>query len=494
MNLDIQLSDFLSPGDPCELIKKLVMELDTGAIESTYSDIGQRGYHPKLLLSVIFYGYTQGLRSGRKLSEACKTDIRYIYLSQGYRPSKSTFNDFRKNHYESFEDLFKQVVEKCIDLGLAQPQGPSFGDGSKIRANASSKRSKTKGTYEKWLAHLQADIVDLQAQLASDDDESQKEQKENLLAKSVLEDKLRDRLERFESDSDQQKINATDPDAHFMKGKKGNKDTYYNPQIVVDANQFILHNHVCGSSSDRRQLKDCLEGFKRNTGHYPKDSTWDCGYSSFENEQYLQQRQIQAYIPDQEFGKSFKDQPFHHHHFQYDPKKDQYLCPKGKPLIFKRHKNYNGYQYRVYQGTACGHCPFRTKCTKAQARTIHREQRQPLRDQMYSRLLTSKGQQLYKMRKHRVEPVFGHLKHNLGYTQFLLRTLPKVQAEFNIMCIAYNLAKMVLWQTKKPFLTLIKHLRDTVGKNSDRLYSIVNELCASFFRCFIYKLFYNASR
>ena len=37
------------------------------------------------------------------------------------------------------------------------------------------------------------------------------------------------------------------------------------------------------------------------------------------------------------------------------------------------------------------------------------------------------------------EPVFGNLKHNLGFRRFSLRGLGKVKAEFNLMCIAHNL-------------------------------------------------------
>lgn len=250
-------------------------------------------------------------------------------------------------------------------------------------------------------------------------------------------------MEGFDKQADDtSKMNFTDADAMLMKGKKSNKDTFYNPQIVVNENQLILHNHVCKSSSDKQQLKPCIEGIKYNTGSYPNEVCFDSGFSSFENESYLQSKDIASYIADQDFDKDFKEKPFHYQHFQYDPQTDCYICPKGQTLIFSRNKNYNGYQYRVYKGTTCSTCPFKSQCTQAEARTIHREARQELMNQTAYRLLTSKGHQLYNKRKHRVEPIFGHLKHNLGYTFFLLRSLTKVQAEFNLMCIAYNLTKM----------------------------------------------------
>lgn len=495
MNLDLQLDDFVPSDDPCRVIRRIVWDLDTSSIEATYSDIGQRGYPPKLLLSVIFYGYSQGLRSGRKLSQACKTDIRYIFLSQGYRPSKTTINDFRQAHFQSFEDLFKQVVQKCIELGLVDLDQPVFGDGTKIRANANGKRSKTKDKYERWLGHLQDDIKELSSHLEgsqeSKDDDSDDDLQRELGRKEYLADKIQDRLERFDDQDDTQKVNLTDPDAHFMTGKKGYKDTNYNPQIVVSSNQVILHNHVCTSSNDRHQLQPCVEGVKRNTGVYPKDSTWDCGYSSFDNEAYLEANKIEAYIPDQEFGKSHRDKPFHKKHFVYHPQKDEYTCPQDKPLVFKRIKKDGSSRFRLYQGTQCQDCPCRIKCTTAKARNLHREVRQPLRDQMYERLKTTKGQQLCAMRKHRVEPVFGHLKHNLGYHQFLLRSLEKVQAEFNIMCIAYNLMKIAKFWSQKALDTPYRLLSSSLRRISRRLNLIVNELLASFYRCFIYMIYFN---
>jgi len=58
--------------------------------------------------------------------------------------------------------------------------------------------------------------------------------------------------------------------------------------------------------------------------------------------------------------------------------------------------------------------------------------------------LSTKGWRVghVRIRHFTVEPIFGHLKHNLGYRQFLMRGLEKVKAEFRLMCIGYNLRKM----------------------------------------------------
>lgn len=61
---------------------------------------------------------------------------------------------------------------------------------------------------------------------------------------------------------------------------------------------------------------------------------------------------------------------------------------------------------------------------------------------MEYRLQTPDGKALYAKRKSTVEPVFGIIKHVMGFRQFLLRGLPAVQGEWNLVCIAYNLKRL----------------------------------------------------
>ena len=65
------------------------------------------------------------------------------------------------------------------------------------------------------------------------------------------------------------------------------------------------------------------------------------------------------------------------------------------------------------------------------------------------KLLTQKGKKEYTKRMHTVEPVIGNIKHNIGYRYFLLRGLKKAKGEFNLMCIAHNLKKIVSFIAKK---------------------------------------------
>jgi len=164
LNLHIDFDEFLPAHHFSRKIEQIVSELDIESILQSYSQEGQKAYNPQMLLSIIFYGYMIGIRSGRKLETACRTDLVFIYLSKCYRLSKSTINDFRKNHYMYFEALFIQVLQKCQDAGIVNPS-VSIADGSKIDANSSKKHSKTKNQFEKWQQCLNEDISELEKEV-----------------------------------------------------------------------------------------------------------------------------------------------------------------------------------------------------------------------------------------------------------------------------------------------------------------------------------------
>ena len=63
-------------------------------------------------------------------------------------------------------------------------------------------------------------------------------------------------------------------------------------------------------------------------------------------------------------------------------------------------------------------------------------------EEMKHYLKTSQGRQLYGKRKSTVEPVFGIIKHVMGFRQFLLRGYEAVSGEWTLVSIAWNLKRM----------------------------------------------------
>ncbi len=61
---------------------------------------------------------------------------------------------------------------------------------------------------------------------------------------------------------------------------------------------------------------------------------------------------------------------------------------------------------------------------------------------MALRLNTPEGKALYKQRKQTVEPVFGIIKKVLGFRRFSMRGKEKVETEWTLVCLSYNLKKI----------------------------------------------------
>jgi len=61
---------------------------------------------------------------------------------------------------------------------------------------------------------------------------------------------------------------------------------------------------------------------------------------------------------------------------------------------------------------------------------------------MRHRLQTPAGRRLYALRKQIPEPVFGIIKSVMGFRQFLLRGLDRVQGEWGLVTMAWNMRRM----------------------------------------------------
>lgn len=459
MLLPPSIEDFIPETHFARVVSGVVDELNTFAIEDKYSYLGQNTYHPKILLKILIYGYATGIRSGRKLSALCETDTAFIYIAQMHRPDFRTINDFRKNNASEIENYFVDIVRLCKDLGMAKA-GQITIDGTKIKANASVKRTKDIEGCDQWLNRIETEIKEVLKE-AEETDKAEDQIYNNkrgdelpkaLRKKESLKRKIKEAVKKIK-DKDK-KINLTDPDAKFMKDGNGKIRPSYNNQISVSRDQIILAAEVTTQANDRYELKNMTQKTVENTGEEVKEVLADAGYSSFDNYEYLEERNIDGYIPDDHFSKlenySLPQNRYHHDNFLFNRKDNCYICPEGK--ILKQYKTRISDKGKIkrrqfiYRGSNCHLCPSKKNCTTQKQRTVARDIRYELLENMRQKLLTGEGKQKYKKRMYTVEPVFGHLKHNLGYKMFHLRSLEKVRAEFKLMCIGYNLKKIWKYQ------------------------------------------------
>ena len=105
--------------------------------------VGCPQYDPKIMLKLLLYGYSYGVRSSRKLEREGHYNLSFIWLTGGLKPDHKTIAEFRKNNKVSLRKVLKQCARICVKLDLIEGN-TLFVDGTKIRANASIKNSWTK--------------------------------------------------------------------------------------------------------------------------------------------------------------------------------------------------------------------------------------------------------------------------------------------------------------------------------------------------------------
>ena len=61
---------------------------------------------------------------------------------------------------------------------------------------------------------------------------------------------------------------------------------------------------------------------------------------------------------------------------------------------------------------------------------------------MQDKLSQAEHRASYRLRQQTVEPVFGIMKHAMGFRQFLLRGHAKVTGEWQLLALAYNCKRL----------------------------------------------------
>lgn len=126
----------LVPGKHPVRVVNEVIERDIGELERTYKGGGTSSYHPRMLLKVLVYAYLRNMYSSRKIEEALKENVHFMWLSGGAKHDHNTINDFRgKRLGGCLKKIFNQVVVLLSEQGAITLKEIVL-DGTKIEANA----------------------------------------------------------------------------------------------------------------------------------------------------------------------------------------------------------------------------------------------------------------------------------------------------------------------------------------------------------------------
>ncbi|AKB30490.1 Mobile element protein [Methanosarcina siciliae T4/M] len=291
-------------------------------------------------------------------------------------------------------------------------------DGTKVKANASSIQSKSSDALEKEIDKILKESIETDKH----EDEIYGDSTPYHIPEELVDRKKRlEKIKAAKKKLDEEKlkkINITDNDARIMKHKDGSKKPSYNCQVAVDEKeQIIVAADVVNEENDLHQIEPMIQNVKNTLGYKPTIVLADAGYFSYGNLEFLQEEGIDAYIPDNFYKaeKEGKTRKFRKSLFTYDEEKDCYYCPAAFEIPFTRIQKRKGEpDLRFYVCSYCSQCVLKNACTMSEKRTITRDPREHLMENMRAKLNTEKGTEKYQKRMSTVEPVFGQMKQDRG--------------------------------------------------------------------------------
>jgi transposase len=415
-------------------VVEVVEGLDLRAMSKAYRGSGSASYHPAPLLSMLIYGYATGVFSSRKLERATYDSVAFRFIAANDHPDHDTIATFRRRFLKEIEGQFVEVLKLAREMGVLK-MGTVALDGTKIHANASRHSALSYEHAGKIEAQLKAEVAELLAKAEAADQadvpdgmsipeelarrEARLEQL--AVARAKIEARAKERLARDEAEyaaklaareakaeatggkprgkppeppvegplpTDQ--INLTDEESRIMPVAGGGFEQCYNGQAVVAAGSLlVVAAEVVQAANDKQQLQPMLNKLAVLPGALGnvENLLADNGYFSAANVTACAAAGIDPLI-------AMGRQPHY-------------------PSLAER-----------FEDTP----PPPENPTPVEA--------------MAYRLKTPDGRKLYALRKQVPEPVFGIIKSVLGFRQFLLRGLDRVQGEWSLVTMAWNMKRL----------------------------------------------------
>jgi len=414
-------------------VVEVIEQLDLAELTRQYAGRGSAAYHPAVLLGLLIYGYASGVHSSRKIERATYDSVAFRYVAANTHPDHDTLATFRRRFLKEVEALFVQVLVLAREMKLLK-LGHIALDGTKIGANANKHKALSWGRANQIEARLREEVqtlltlaehsdrhavpdgLDVPAEIARREDRLSAIAQ----AKAKIEQRASERHQREQQDyegktakrqaqreagkrprgkdpeppqpgpRDSDQVNLTDEQSRIMPVSGGGFEQSYNAQAGVDTEtMLVITAHVSQACNDKREVEPTLQRIEALPEVLGELQTLmaDNGYASAAN--------VNAC-----------------------------LAAQVAPLLALQRESH--------------HVPVLERFAADAPRPPTADPVQ----QMAHQLGTQAGRALYKLRKQTVEPVFGIIKHVMGWRQMSMRGLDKAQGEWNLVTMAWNIKRM----------------------------------------------------
>ena len=416
MLFPVDMRDWLPANHLVHFVIEAVQQIGVRGFKVNHRGTGSEQYPPEMMLSLLIYSYATGRFGSRTIEAATHTDVAMRYICGGNaHPDHSVLCAFRQENKEAFEEAFTKILVLAHQMKKLKRVGGISVDSSKVRANASKHKAVSYKHSGEIILQMQdevkklvgmaeeADGKGLETGLSIPSEIQRREERQAALAAARVEmEKMY--AEACETGATQGKklesyqYNFTDSDSRIMKAGNGKHfEQSYSAQVAVDTegSMLILGGYVTQHANDKKELSPVVGSVSEEVRKVTTVSA-DSGFYSDDAIQSVERKEnegnqagpeVYCAVEKGKHGRSVDD-------LKKKP-------PMGRPPTNMSPK-----------------------------------------EKMSRKLKTKKGKTIYKKRQETVEPVFGIIKNVLGFRQFTLRGIEKVNIEWSLVRMAYNCKRL----------------------------------------------------
>jgi transposase len=167
------LEEEIEPNHLVRVVNAAIEKMDLRVLFAQYQGGGTSSYHPKMMLKVLIYAYTQQIYSSRKIAKGLRENIYFMWLSGNSQPDFHTINRFRGVVVkESINEIFGAVLTLLVEGGYVKLEN-YFVDGTKLEANANKYSfvwAKNTQRYKEQVRVKVAQLLDTIEQINAEED------------------------------------------------------------------------------------------------------------------------------------------------------------------------------------------------------------------------------------------------------------------------------------------------------------------------------------
>lgn len=401
-------------------------------VESLYSNTGRPSVDPVMLVKMLLIGYLYGIESERRLEQEVRVNIAYrwflgIELDEPV-PDHSTISQLRRRKFSGttiFQDIFDEIVRKCIDAGLVTGK-LLLTDSTHIRANARN---------------------DLREIIEVPDTPSEYMQK---LDHEAYETGLIKEPVTYPDKTKRVTKSITDPESGLLnRPGKPNAFCYLNHQTCDSENGIITDIFVTPANVSDNVPHTSRIQHQINKFSFPTEAICaDAGYDSIEIYTAMCNVGIKSYIPIGSTGtpqKSTDGKFYDNTEFTYNKEKDIYICPNEKVLSYRFYKKGRGRKRYASKFSDCKLCSLKDKCIGCHQnhKILDRHLYADVLKEQRKAIDTPEYYKAMRLRQIWCEGNFAHQKEQHNLRRTFKRGIEKVTEQCLLSACALNLKRLV---------------------------------------------------